>query len=107
MKIRITHKNMEISRQVRELIEEKCNKLERFTPIVGEVGIVFKMEKNYRWLAEINVPVRGTVIHGEAKAEDLLSSFEEALDKVEIQAKKRRDKIIEHKNQNYDYYRTS
>ena len=99
MKIRITHKNMQISQQVRELIEEKCNKLERFTSIVGEVDIVFKTEKNYRWFTEINVPIKGAVIHGEAQTEDLLSSFEEALDKVEIQAKKRRDKIVEHKSQ--------
>ena len=99
MKIRITQKNTEISDETRGLIEEKCDKLERFTQIMGEVDIVFKMEKNYRCFAEINVPIRGTVIHGEAEAGDPLSSFEEALDKVEIQAKKRRDKIVEHKNQ--------
>lgn len=90
---------MEISDEMRELIEDKCDKLERFTQIVGEVDIVLKMEKNYRCFAEINIPIRGTVIHGEAEAGDLLSSFEEALDKVEIQIKKRRDKIVEHKNQ--------
>ena len=99
MKIRITHKNVEISDEMRELIEDKCDKLERFTQIVGEADIVLKMEKNYRCFAEINIPIRGTVIHGEAEAGDLLSSFEEALDKVEIQVKKRRDKIVEYKNQ--------
>jgi putative sigma-54 modulation protein len=99
MKIRITHKNVELSDQMRELIEEKCDKLERFTPIVGEVDIVLKLEKNYRWFAEINVPIRGTVIHGEERRGDLLSSFEEALDKVERQIKKHRDKVVEHKSQ--------
>ena len=97
MKIRITHKNAEISDKMRELIEGKCDKLERFAQIVGEVDVVFKMEKDYRCFAEINVPIKGTVIHGEAEVGDLLSSFEEALDKVEIQVKKHKDKIIEHK----------
>jgi Ribosome-associated protein Y (PSrp-1) len=64
-----------------------------------EVDIVFKKENNYRWFAEINLPVKGTVIHGEAEAGDLLSSFEESFSKVERQIKKRREKIVEHKSQ--------
>lgn len=97
MKIRITHKNTEISQATREFIEEKCEKLEKFAQIVGEVDVVLKVENHHIWFAEINVPVKGTLIHGEAETDDLISSFEEALSRAERQIKKRRDKIIDHK----------
>jgi putative sigma-54 modulation protein len=96
MKIRITHKGIKLSEKTREFIEEKCEKLERFSQIVGEVGVILKVESSYIWFAEINVPIKGTLIHGEAKTDDLLSSFEEALSRVERQMKKRRDKIVDH-----------
>jgi len=96
MKIRITHKKLEVSQQVRDLIEEKCAKLERFVKVIGEVDIVLKEEKNYMCFTEINLPIKGSIIHAEAQAGDVLSSFEEALDKVEKQAKKHRDKITKH-----------
>jgi putative sigma-54 modulation protein len=107
MEIRITHKNAEVSEQMREFIEEKCSKLERFAQIVGDVDIVLKMGKEYVCFAEINLPIKGTIIHGEAEAGDVLSSFEEALDKVERQVKKYRDKMVEHKGRDYDNNRTS
>ncbi|HIE44358.1 MAG TPA: ribosome-associated translation inhibitor RaiA [Candidatus Omnitrophica bacterium] len=97
MKIRITHKNSPIDEQIRKFIEKKCKNLEKFTPRIEDVDVLVKVEKNYRWFAEINVPIRGGIIHGEAETGNLLSSFEEALNKVERQLKKRRKKIVEHK----------
>lgn len=96
MEIRITHKKTEISQQLRELIEEKCAKLERFIKVTGKVDIVLKEEKEYVCFAEINIPIKGAVIHAEAQAGDILSSFEEALSKAEKQVKKYRDKITKH-----------
>ncbi len=98
METKITHKKTEISQQLRELIEEKCAKLERFIKVTGEVDIVLKEEKEYVCFAEINVPIKGAVIHAEAEAGDILSSFEEALSKAEKQVKKYRDKITKHKD---------
>ena len=63
MKIKITHGKLDISQQVRSMIEEKCAKLERFVKVTGEVDIVLKEEKDYMCFAEINLPVKGTVIH--------------------------------------------
>ena len=97
MKIKITHKNTELSQQTREFIEEKSNKLQKFVRVTGEVDVVLKKEKEYVFFSEINLPVKGTIIHGEAEAGDVLSSFEEALDRVEKQVKKYREKIVEHK----------
>jgi len=97
MEIRITHKRTETSQQLRELIEEKCSKLERFVKVIGEVDIVLKEEKEYVCFAEINLPIKGSIIHAEAQAGDILSAFEEALSRVEKQVKKYRDKITKHK----------
>ena len=96
MEIKITHKKTEVSQQLRELIEEKCAKLERFVKVTGEVDIVLKEEKEYMCSAEINFPIKGATIHAEAQAGDVLSSFEEVLSKAEKQVKKYRDKITKH-----------
>lgn len=93
MKVKITHKKTEVSEHLRQLIEEKCAKLERFVRIVGEVDVVLKEEKEYVCFAEINVPIKGNVVHAEAQAGDILSAFEEALNRVEKQVKKYREKI--------------
>ena len=103
MEIKITHKNVDIPEQVREFIEDRCSKFKKFAPAADEVDVVFKKE-DYRCFAEINLPVRGTVIHGEAESEDILSSFEEAFGRVERQVKKRREKTVEHKGANHDNY---
>lgn len=96
MEIRITHKKTEISQATRDLIEEKCAKLERFVKVVGEVDIVLKEEKEYVCFAEINFPIKGAVIHAEAQAGDVLSAFEDALSRIEKQIKKHREKTTKH-----------
>ncbi len=98
MEIKITHKKTGISQQVRQLIEEKCAKLEKFAQITGEVDVILKEEKEYVCFAEINLPIKGAIVHAQAQAGDVLSSFEEALSKVEKQVKKHRDKITKHKD---------
>lgn len=96
MEIKITHRKLDVSQQLRDLIEEKCAKLERFVKAIGEVDIVLKEEKDYVCFAEINLPVKGAIIHAEAQAGDVLSAFEDALNKIEKQVKKHRDKITKH-----------
>ncbi len=95
MKIKITRKKAEVSQQIQNLIEEKCAKLEKFVKVAEEVDIIFKEEKESVF-AEINFPIKGAVIHAEAEAGDVLSAFEDALDKIEKQVKKHRGKITKH-----------
>jgi len=96
MRINLTKKNTQITETMYSFIRERLEKLQKFTLQIDEADVVIKLEK-YRWFTEINIPVKGSLIHAEAETEDFRSSFEKALEKVERQIKKRRGKITHHK----------
>jgi len=86
-----TH-HIPVTADLDEYIRKKLQKINKYLRRVFSVRVRLKEEKK-RYLAEINVVADGLTIHGDGSSPDLYSSVEIAIDKVNRQAKKFKEKI--------------
>ncbi len=92
MRILISGKNLDISDYLRDLVEKKVGKLERYFPQDTEVQVTLGIEKN-RHIVEVTIPYDGGVIRGEEITGDMYASIDNVLDKLEKQIIRHRTKL--------------
>lgn len=92
MRISITGKNLEISDYLRDLVEKKVGKLDRYFSPDTEAQVTLSMEKN-RHIVEVTIPFDGGVIRGEEVTADMYASIDNVLDKLEKQILRHRTKL--------------
>jgi len=92
MRISITGKNMEVSDYLRDLVEKKVGKLERYFPKDTEAQVTMAVERN-RHIVEVTIPYEGGIIRGEEVTGDMYASIDNVLDKLEKQIIRHRTKL--------------
>jgi putative sigma-54 modulation protein len=97
MQISVTFRNMESSESLKKYAFEKCERLKKYVNRPTDVHVVLAKHK-YRNHAEIKVAHSGLVMKGEENTEDMYSSIDLALDKVERQVRRHKDKRREHRS---------
>lgn len=94
MQIQITGRRMEVPNALKGFIESRVQKLERFLDGITDVHVTLSTER-HRQVAEINVHGRGNVrLSAKEASDDLKVSVTHAMEKVEGQARKQREKKI-------------
>jgi putative sigma-54 modulation protein len=94
MHIAITGRHLEITPDVREFIEARVEKLTRFVDAV-ELQVTITAEKS-RHRAEMQLrDSAGSYYAAEEGHHDLYGCLDQALERLEAQAKKYREKLIE------------
>jgi putative sigma-54 modulation protein len=83
---------MEPSDSLKEYATDKIMRLKKYINSPADVNVVLAKQK-YRYLADIRVMSRGIMMRGEHNTEDMYSSIDLAVDKIERQARKYKDKI--------------
>lgn len=78
MKINIVGKNIEVSNYLRNLVEKKVGKLERYFNEGTEVFVTLSVERN-RHICEVTIPFGGAVIRGEEVTGDMYASIDNVL----------------------------
>ncbi|RLB52916.1 MAG: ribosome-associated translation inhibitor RaiA [Deltaproteobacteria bacterium] len=96
MQISVTFRNMEPSEHLKEYATEKCLRLKKYISLPADVHVVLAKHK-YRHHAEIKVSKAGVIMKGEENSEDMYSSIDLAMDKIERQARRFKDKRREHR----------
>ncbi len=92
MRISISGKNMEVSDYLRDLVEKKVGKLERYFPKDTEVQVTMAVERN-RHIVEVTIPYDGGIIRGEEVTGDMYASIDNVLDKLEKQIIRNRTRL--------------
>ena len=87
MEVRFVTRNVELPADVKENIEKKVGKLDKFFDkiLYTQVALNFKRGMN---VVEITSNVNGVVMRGEDYAADLRKAFDRALKNIERQVKK-------------------
>jgi putative sigma-54 modulation protein len=85
---------MEPSAPLREYATEKVLKVKRYLEDPIECHVVLSVEK-HRHAAEVTVLADGFKINGQETTDDMYSAIDVAVDKIEKQIKKHRDKLRE------------
>lgn len=92
MRINIKAKNMEVSDYLRDMVNKKVGKLERYFSPATEAFVTLSIEKS-RHIAEITVLKSGVVMRAEEATGDMYASVDGALKKIEGQIRKYRTKL--------------
>ena len=96
MRIEVTGRQLEVTPALKSFVEEKVSKLKRFIDDIEEVHAILSVEK-YRQIAEITVKARHLVLTGKEETSDMYTSISEVVDKLEKQARRSKEKIIDRK----------
>ena len=103
MKIIITGKNLEVSEGLKNAVEEKIGKLEKYFAEDTTAKVTLSVEKD-RQKIEVTIPVKGNIIRSEQVSSDMYVSIDLVEEIIERQLKKYKNKLID-KKQSSPYFR--
>jgi len=92
MQVSVTFRKMEPSDSLKSYATDKVMRLKKYIDAPADVNVVLAKQK-YRYIADIKVMTHGIMMRGEENSEDMYSSIDVALSKLERQARKYKDKI--------------
>ena len=98
MRFIITGRNMVVTEGLREAVEEKLGKLDKFFASETEVHVTLSVQKEQQKI-EVTIPVKGHIIRSEQESNDMYVSIELVEEVIERQLKKYKNKIVD-KQQN-------
>lgn len=96
MRITITGKNIEITPGLRQAVEDKLSKLDRYFASDTDVIVTLSVEKE-RQKIEVTIPVKGSIIRSEQVSNDMYVSIDLVEEIIERQLKKYKKKLIDSK----------
>ena len=98
MRITITGRNIDLTQGLKDAVEEKLSKLEKYFKPDTDVYVTLSVEKE-RQKIEVTIPTKGHVIRSEQVSSDMYVSIDLVEEVIERQLKKYKNKIVD-KHQN-------
>ena len=92
MRIKVSGKNIELTNALRERVEKKLSKFEKYFNPDTEANATLTVEKN-RHIIEVTIPFNGVILRGEEATEDMYTSIDNVVEKLERQIAKYRTKL--------------
>jgi len=109
MRVIIAGKGMEVSDYHKDLVTKKVRKLQRYFGKFTEAHITMSVQKQ-RHIVEVTIPFDGIVLRGEEASEDMHTSIDGVLKKLERQIHKHRTALKRRLHENafakseYEYH---
>ena len=97
MQTSVTFKNIDPSENLKSYVGEKLDRFDKYLYNPAEANVVLSVEK-FRHMAEINIIGDRLNIYGKEVTGDMYSAIDIALDKLEKQIKKNKEKIRQHRS---------
>jgi putative sigma-54 modulation protein len=92
MKISVTFRNAEGETWQKEYVEERLQKLKKYIDNPVDARVILSVEK-FRNTAEINLMANGLNVNGREEDKDMHLAIDNAIEKIERQLKKRKEKV--------------
>jgi len=92
MKISVTFRNAEGENWQKEYVEERLGKLKKYIDNPVDARVILSVEK-FRNAAEINLLANGLNVNSREEDKDMHMAIDNAIEKIERQLKKRKEKI--------------
>ena len=96
MRFTITGRNIEVTQGLREAVEDKLGKLDRFFAPATEAVVRLSVQKDIQKI-EVTIPVKGHIIIAEESSSDMYVSIDLVEEILERQLKKYKNKLIDKK----------
>jgi len=92
MKISVSFRNAEGETWQKEYVEERLQKLKKYIDNPVDARVILSVEK-FRNTAEINLMANGLNVNGREEDKDMHLAIDNAIEKIERQLKKRKEKV--------------
>lgn len=92
MKFNIIGRNIEVTDALKDTIEKKIGRLDKYFNDNSEAKVTLSVEKN-RQIIEVTIPTNGIILRGEEAKTDMYSAIDCVVDKIERQIIKHKTKI--------------
>ncbi len=89
----ISGKNIEVTSGLKDAIEQKLGKLERYFTPETEIIVTLSVEKG-RQKIEVTIPVKGHIIRSEQTSSDMYVSIDLVEEVIERQLRKYKNKLV-------------
>ena len=99
MNIKITGKNIDVTEAMKDYIEKRLEKLEKFEGKNTDINVVCSVEREEQ-IVEIQISHDGDFLRVEERNADLYASVDLALDRAERQLRKEKEKRVEKNKEN-------
>jgi putative sigma-54 modulation protein len=100
MNLTISGHHVQLTPAIREYVQSKLERIKRHFDHVIDIAVIIGVEKlaekDRRQRAEVNLRLRGNVIHVESFAEDLYAAIDALIDKLDRQVLKYKAKLQDH-----------
>lgn len=96
MRYTITGRNIEVTPGLRDAVQDKIGKLERYFAPDTEVIVTLSVQKDKQKI-EVTIPVKGSIIRAEESSSDMYVSIDLVEEVIERQIKKYKNKLIDKK----------
>ena len=96
MNVIVSGKNLEVSEGLKEYVEKKIGRLERYLPALTDARVEFALEKtksiDQREVVQVTLRTNGTILRGEERASDFGSAVDIVVEKLEKQIERYKGK---------------
>ncbi|MFD0714971.1 ribosome hibernation-promoting factor, HPF/YfiA family [Paenibacillus sp. GCM10027626] len=94
MKYNIRGQNIPVTDALRDFVEKKLTRLEKYfeAPITSEINVTMSVTKGMHTV-EVTIPLPGLMLRAEEKGDDMYASIDRVVDKLERQIRKHKTKV--------------
>jgi len=92
MKVTVIAKNMELTDALKEIVQKKISKLEKYFEAKVEAKATLSVQKS-RQIIEVTIPFNGVILRGEEATSDMYKSLDLVEDKLERQIRKQKTRL--------------
>ena len=93
MKFIIVGKNIDVTPSLKETVEHKLGKLERYFTPDTEIHVTLSVQREHQKI-EVTIPVKGNIIRSEQESTDMYVSIDLVEEVIERQLRKYKNKLI-------------
>lgn len=92
MRVKVSGKNIVVTDALKDKVNKKLSKFEKFFEQDVEVQATLSVEKG-RHIFEVTIPFNGIIIRGEEATDDMYMSIDNVIEKLERQIRKQKTKL--------------
>lgn len=95
MQLNITFRNLDSSDSLKEYAQDKVERVHKYLDRAGEAHVVLSLERHLHH-ADITIQSGAWLLRGREKSEDMYASIDLAMDKIERQLRRYKEKLKTH-----------
>lgn len=98
MQMTITFRHMDTSQRVKDHVEEKMQKLDRFFSNQLVKSHVILSHEKFRYIAEVIITAENFTLTCSEEADDLYGAIDQVYHRVDDQCRRHKEKVKDHKS---------